>query len=442
MEDARRASQSSLQVVLVTVGQGSAIFEKFGHNALWFVDSAAGVDVAYNWGIFDFAQPGFLRRFLTGDTRYWVEGYPGSDLIDYYKRSDRTVVIQRLNLTPAQAASAYEYARWNAREENKYYRYDYFRDNCSTRVRDVIDRALGGALKAATSGERVARTYRTESVRLTDDMPLSQLGIDVALGHPADAPLSRWEGMFIPMRMRDDLRAVRVPGAAGPAVPLVAGESVLYESTTQREREEMPGLWFPYLLIGLLLAGAIFLFARLGERTSVADRVFRIEATLWAAITGLLGLVLLLAWTSTQHVFWFRNENLLLLSPLALWLAVLTPMAMRRDRWARPAAVCAVLIALLSAVALMLKGVPAFSQNNVPIILLFLPPHFAIAYGLWRRAPNAERQWQKAKGQGPDAQGQRPNARGQKQKAKRGDTGGGDYPHASEGTEPRAESPK
>jgi hypothetical protein len=208
----------------------------------------------------------------------------------------------------------------------------------------------------------------------------------------------------------------------------VAGESVLYESMTQREREEMPGLWFPYLLIGLLLAGEIFFFARLGERTSFADKVFRIEAIAWAAITGLLGLVLLLAWTSTQHVFWFRNENLLLLSPLALWLAVLTPMAMRRDRWARPAAVCAVLIALLSALALILKGVPAFSQNNVPIILLFLPPHFAIAYGLWRRALDTERQRPKAKGQRPMAKG--------------GESGRREYPQASEGTEPRAESPK
>jgi hypothetical protein len=127
-------------------------------------------------------------------------------------------------------------------------------------------------------------------------------------------------------------------------------------------------------------------------------------------------------------VFWYRNENLLLLSPLALWLAVLTTMAMRRDRWTGPAAVCAVLIAMLSALALILKGVPAFSQNNVPIILLFLPPHFAIAYGLWRRALNAERRT--------------PNAEGQTPKTKRGESGGREYPQASEGIEPRAESPK
>src|SRR5688572_9534890 len=91
----------------------------------------------------------------------------------------------------------------------------------------------------------------------------------------------------------------------------------------------------------------------------------------------------------TEHVFWYRNENLLLLNPLSLFLAVLTPLSLRRTRWLRPAAICAVIVAMLAAVAAMLKGLPN-SQHNVPLILLVLPAHFAIAFGLWTRARGRE----------------------------------------------------
>lgn len=366
----------------MTVGEGAYIWEKFGHNALWFHDPAAQVDVAYNWGTFDFRQPGFVARFLTGDTKYWVEGYPGQLLIDFFKRSDRTVDVQRLHLTPAQARKALDFARWNARDENKHYRYDYFRDNCSTRVRDVIDLATDGAVKRSTSTAIVARTYRSEAVRLMDDMKFAQLGIGIALGRPADRPLSVWDEMFIPMRMRDALRDVRVPGDDGALVPIVSGERVAYTSTTNVERAEAPSLWLPYLIIGLLIAADLLVLGWLGERRRGADIAFRVEATLWAFPTGLLGLIVLLAWTATRHVFWAANENLLLLNPLALWLALLAP----ARRWARPAAIASVLVAMLAALALVLTGVPGFAQDNLAIIGLVLPAQFAIAFGLWRRA--------------------------------------------------------
>ena len=370
----------------MTIGQGEAVWEKFGHNALWFVDTLAGIDVAYNWGIFDFEQPGFLRRFLTGDTRYWVEGYPGATLLEYYQRSDRDIVLQRLNLTPPQAAKAFEYAQWNAREENKFYRYDYFRDNCSTRVRDVIDLALGGWLKGSTSGSAAGasgRTYRSESLRLVDDLKLTQLGMDIALGQPADKRLTPWEEMFIPMRMRDALRRVEVPGLVTSMAPLVAEERTIYRSRTHHERETVPRRWPIYLLIGVLLAAELVIVAR------VADKLFRVETLVWSLVVGVAGLAVLLAWTTTRHVFWYRNENLLLVSPLALWLAVLSALSLVKDRWIYPAAICAAVVAMLSAVALILKGIPGFTQDNLAVIFLFLPSNFALAYGLWRRATAA-----------------------------------------------------
>jgi hypothetical protein len=380
------AQQSNtLQVFLVTLGEGKYYWEKFGHNALWFYDPARGTDLAYNWGTFDFAEPGFLGRVLTGNMRYWVDTVPSTLFFDYYRYSDRSIVVQRLNLTPEQATRALEFSRWNSRAENKYYQYDYFRDNCSTRVRDVIDLALGGALKRATASARTDHSYRRESVRLVDDMKLTQFGINAALGPPSDAPISVWEAMFVPSRMQQALVGLTVPGPEGAAVRLVAEERVLYRSQNHTERPTTPSLVVPYLIVGLVIAAAILAAAIPGERHRGWEIVFRVESAAWAAVTGILGLLILLAWLITAHVFWFRNENLLLFNPLALFLAVLIPLS-GRGRWRRPAAICAIVLALLAAVALILKGIPGFRQENLALIFMILPAHFAVAYALWRRA--------------------------------------------------------
>ena len=376
---------TTLQVFLVTLGEGQYYWEKFGHNALWFRDPANGLDLAYNWGTFDFAEPGFLGRVLTGNMRYWVDTVPSTVFFDYYRYFDRSITVQRLNLTPEQATRALEFSRWNARAENKYYRYDYFRDNCSTRVRDVIDLALGGALKRATVASRTDHTYRRESVRLVDDMKVTQFGINAALGQPSDAPLSEWEDMFVPARMQQALASLSVTGPDGAPVRVVAEERVFYESRAHAERATTPSLRLQYLIVGLIVAGMLLGAAILGERRRGWDILFRVEGAVWAALSGIIGLVIVLAWLMTAHVFWFRNENLFLLNPLALFLVVLIPLS-GRTRWRRPAAICAIVLAMLAALALIAKGLPGFRQENLAMIFLALPPQFALAYALWRRA--------------------------------------------------------
>lgn len=375
----------SLEVYHVSMGEGTYYWEKFGHNALWFRDAARGLDLAFNWGTFDFNEPGFLAKVLTAEQRYWVDTVNGPLLLEFYRRYDRSIVVQRLALTPEQAARALSYSLWNAREENRYYRYDYFRDNCSTRVRDVIDLAIGGALRRATASQRTDLTYRSESLRLVDDMKVTQFGINAALGPPSDAPLSVWEAMFVPSRVRDALAGTRVPGPDGAPVPLVAQQQVVYESRAHAERPDAPDLRLAYLSVGLIIGGALVLLGRLGARVPRWDVAFRASVAVWSGVTGVLGLVILLAWMLTQHVYWFRNENLFLFNPLALFLVVLAPLA-RRPRWGRPAAVLAIMLAMLAALALALKGIPGFRQDNVAMILLVLPAQFAVAHALWRRA--------------------------------------------------------
>ncbi|HEX7939206.1 MAG TPA: DUF4105 domain-containing protein [Gemmatimonadaceae bacterium] len=382
---APHAAPRTLSVYLITVGEGAQIWEKFGHNSLWFRDSAARIDEAYNWGTFDFKAPDFVWRFVTGDTKYWVDMYPsGRRVIEFFAVDQhRSVDVQLLNLTDAQAHKALDLARQNALPANKFYRYDYFLDNCSTRVRDLLDSALDGALKSATQ-DVTYHSFRSEAVRLTDDLGFAQFGITSALGRPADRPITRWEDAFVPMRLRDIVRTIRVPGDGGTR-SLVAEERNLYTAADHAERKDDPSIWIIPLVIGLVIAADLFGIGIIGLRTRVVDVAFHAEVVLWSLATGVVGAAILFAWMFTRHAFWANNENLLVMNPLSLWLALLALLSVRNKRWLRPAAITAALLALCSAAALVLHGIPGAGQDNVAVLALTVPAHFAAAFGLWRR---------------------------------------------------------
>lgn len=377
------SADTGLVVTVVTFGIGEQFWERFGHNALWFHDGRTGVDVAYDWGRFGFDEPGFLGRFLTGDTRYWMAGQDARAMIEGYRRIGRTVTLQRLHLTPAQAAELRARVAANALEENKYYRYDYFRDNCSTRLRDAIDVTLGGALRRVADTLRTTRSYRGESVRVTDGAGALQLGIDLALGRPADAPLSEWESWFLPMRLRDGLRAITVPAGAGGVLPLVAAERQLDPPGGARvvERASVPNLVWRYLVVGVAFAAlALGLRVMMLTRRSAAWGLALFNAGWWL-LCGVTGVLIALAWAATRHDFWDRNEHLLLLTPLCLLLVVLAPMAILSGRAVRAARVVALAVAACGLAAALLALLPG-GQASGAIVALLLPVHLALAAAL------------------------------------------------------------
>lgn len=371
-------------VTLMTFGLGERVWERFGHNALWIHDGRTGADIAYDWGRFSFEQPGFLGRFLSGDTRYWMEGQDPRALIEVYQRTGRTVTLQRLNLTAAQANALRAMLATNALEENKYYRYDYYRDNCSTRLRDALDAVLGGALRRSSDSVRTTRSYRNESVRLTDGDGAIQLGIDLALGRPADAPITEWASWFVPMRLRDGLRAISVPaGSPGMMLPLVGEERQVDPPGGVRveERATPPSLVWRYLLMGVALAALVFgLRVMMVTRRSAAWGLALFGAGWWL-VCGVIGTLITMAWAATRHDFWDRNEHLLLLTPLCLLLVVLTPMAILSRRAMALARVVALAAAGGGVIAAVLALLPG-GQQSAEIVALLLPVHLALAVAL------------------------------------------------------------
>jgi hypothetical protein len=376
---------SNLTVYLLTFGWAEVSWERFGHNAIWIKDRTRGTDMTYNWGMFDFNQPRFVWRFVTGDTKYWMEPIPYNSMIDAYRRENRSILAQELNLTPAQRLKLQQFVEWNALPENKFYRYDYYRDNCSTRLRDAIDHALSGQLQTATVTRMTSGTYRWHTQRLmTGDIPL-YTGVTLALGHPADKPLSIWEEMFLPVRMANDLRTVNIPDSLGTPVPLVRSETAIFTAGRPPEPAEPP-FYFPmFIAVGIVFAAALVILVRSAEGGSrIAMFGATALATLWSLIAGVAGLALVFAWAFTKHYFMGRNENLLHFDPLSIALVVLIPLSIYARRGVSRATKFAGFIALLCLFGFVAQGIPLFSQKNGEIIALALPINLAVWWTVFR----------------------------------------------------------
>lgn len=385
------AAGAELTIYHVTMGVGDAVYEKFEHNALWVHDPVGGTDWVYNYGAFDFDEPGYWGRFVRGDWLYSLRVDDIRQTLYVYRYLNRSVVVQELNLTPAQRAELKAFLEWNAREENRYYLYDYYYDNCSTRVRDALDRVLGGRLRAATEDSLTGKSFRWHSERLLADDPVPYTGLLIGLGPGADREISAWQEMFLPGKVHEQLRRLQVPDEQGRLVPLVRSERVLFEAVGRPPvREAPPRRAGGYLLAGLLVGAAIAALALGAPRSRAARYGFAAVSGLWLAFAGTAGLLLAGLWAFTNHTIAHQNENLLQLNPLALALLVLAPVLAFGARWAaRPARALAFALAGLSLLGLLLKALPGFVQANWAVIALALPPHLALAWAVHRLAGRA-----------------------------------------------------
>lgn len=385
------APSPDLTVYLLTAGQGDLVWEKFGHNAIWIHDPATGTDRVYNYGLFDFNSPGYWGRFLKGTWIYQLGVAEIDQFMYLYRATNRSVWVQELNLTPARKTELQAFLEWNALPENREYRYDYFRDNCSTRVRDALDRATGGALRRATADSLTDKTFRWHSRRLIAEDRVSYTGMHAGLGPAADRPITAWQEMFVPMEVQKQVQRIRVRDSAGVLVPLVASERQIFSAIGRPPERMAPPRWTGwFLLIGATVGGGLAALARTAQRAAVARFAFAALSSVWALLTGVGGVLLVLLWTLTDHTAAHANHNLLQFDPLALPLVVLLPaLGYGVRRAARPALWLAGAVAALSLLGLLLKVVPGWYQVNGEIIALMLPAHLgmlAAAYGL-ARAP-------------------------------------------------------
>ena len=381
---AQTSEEPPLEVSLLTFGPGEIYWERFGHNAIVIRDPASGHAISYNYGIFDFEEDDFFLNFIRGRMRYQIAANGAQDDIDYYVSQGRSVTEQKLRFTPAQARALKEALDTNLLPENRHYHYDYFVSNCSTKLRDQLDAALGGSLRTQMSAPSRGYTYRMLADALTSPDPFLMGVIDIGLGPFSDQRLSFWKDSFVPMQLRDHLREMKVEDEAGNQVPLVIDERLLATPRLAEPPSLPPDLLWPFVIIGLALAAAIGLLSyRRDQRW--ARLGFAALSLVFSLVCTVFGLILVGLWAFTEHESAWANENLLLFSPLCL-LLLPTWWQSARAEW-RPGKFVrrlALLIALLAAFGLFSKILSSFVQANVAWILLLLPTHLVLAHALAR----------------------------------------------------------
>lgn len=424
-----------IHVYLLTMGPGEEVYEKFGHNALVIENQALHQSLVYNYGVFQFDQD-FLPHFLQGKMRYWMERDDLGPVIGYYKSLQRTIGVQELNLIPTQRAKLADFLERNSQEDQKYYYYNYYTANCSTKVRDALDLALDGQLQAQLKPLATGTTYRWQTLRIMQNDLVIYIGLDFILGHATDKPLTAWQESFLPMALQAHLRKVMVRDEAGKPAPLVLREWTLYQSP-RPPLAPIPPHWIPqFLLAGCGLGLVLALAGWLTRKTAAGRWIYVPLAILWSLLAGGAGVYLCWSFT-TEHVAVYWNENLFQFAPFALPLAILIPLTVfskRLMRWAlgailvliaaaalialtipiaapavracwqpllmglilcalalciprrlasRGVLILAAIVAGCSIVGLILKLLPSFDQANGEMIAWTLPAHAGLLLGAW-----------------------------------------------------------
>jgi len=377
-----------LTISLLTMGPGAHPFTKFGHSAIWVHDEAARRDDVYNYGTFAFDSKTLLLDSVAGKLPYWlsVAGLRGT--VHAYEQQGRSLLASELELTPSQRVHLHRALRENARPENRYYRYDYYRDNCATRLRDIVDDSLGGRLKRPPI-EPASMSYREHTHRLVADNPLLYAGMSLGVGRQADTQVSFWDEAWLPERLHEMFARTTVTHD-GKTLPLIRSERELLPSRFPPPRTTPPSWGGYYAALGLTLGLS---FAGLGLLAKSGTRAFRVTLgalyLLFGSLLGLLGCMLCYLTFFSAHSAAASNYNVLLLPP---WLLALSasgigvargkPRAFRIARWATLSALCS------STLALVFHALNSPPQANLQELAFALPLWLGMALSTRQASEN------------------------------------------------------
>jgi hypothetical protein len=218
----------SAKISLIICAPGDEIYSYWGHAAIRVDDAIYGKDIVFNYGLFDFMAPHFYWRFAKGETDYQLGIQRMNSFIRGYLEDQRKVTEYELLLTPAERESLYNALVENYKPENRVYRYSHFADNCATRLRDQIEKAVGGKIKYDTTGDK-KMSFRDLIDLYVQDNSWDGLGIKLALGLPTDRISTFSEKMFLPDYLGDDMSRAVVE-REGQTSPLTGEPAVLFDA--------------------------------------------------------------------------------------------------------------------------------------------------------------------------------------------------------------------
>jgi hypothetical protein len=299
-----------IRISLLTCTPGKELYSSFGHSALRVVDSVNDYDLVFNYGTFDFFDPDFYSKFIKGRLLYFVSIDSLNGFLteyDYYKRG---ITEQAFNISCEEKRKLVAALFENAKEENKYYRYDFNYDNCTTRLRDMLEKAAGKQLETKNIVPNPGRTtfrHLIHSYLDNGGQQWSKFGIDLLLGSPIDKKINNREAMFLP-----DYLMIALDSSALNGQPVVEEKKVLLDYFDAYKTKN--GLT-PFLVLGVLFIVVAVLSILTRRKWNLYFKIFDF---FFFFSVGAMGIVIMFMWFGTEHAMCKNNFNLLWALPTHL----------------------------------------------------------------------------------------------------------------------------
>ena len=355
-------------VSVITFGPGSNLNDAFGHNAIRIKSRVA--DIAYDFGRYNFDDPNFYLDFARGKLNYLQGKSNYKNLIAFYISENRTIKEQQLRLSQAETQELYNYLEANYKKNQGAYLYDFFYDNCATKIRDVLEENINGNITYNNPENYSQETFRTLIQNNLNRNSWGSLGIDLALGSIIDQKASPREYMFLPENI---FNFYQLASFKKTNTPVVKQSKVLYQSKNKKETGSF--LLRPFFVLSLIALLILWLTYR-DYKNAKRNKTLDVSIHL---ITGITGVLLMLLWFATTHTATQNNYNLLWAFPIGI-IAFLQALKAVPKRWY--IGYLKLLIIMLCLMSLhWIIGVQRFAPTLLPVIIaLFIRYVYLIRY--------------------------------------------------------------
>ncbi|HEX2920577.1 MAG TPA: DUF4105 domain-containing protein [Bacteroidales bacterium] len=342
---------------LITCGPGTETYSIYGHSALRMV--CPGGDIVYNWGVFDFDTPNFAWKFAKGRLNYLLAYEPFDSFLRSYLYEERYVIIQRINLNSSEKAKMFDLINLNLQPENLQYRYDFFYDDCSTRIRDLIEKSVGDKLSYADDGkDSINPTFRQMLNKYQVQYPWLDFGIDMLIGVNGDKKADFRDRMFLPIDMMAGLSDVKIAGG-DETKPLLGTAEMVLDFDPPSPEKQIPGPVVVFSALFMLILIFSFTFRKVLYLNIMDGLVF--------LIFSIFAILMMFFNFFTDHEQMRMNLNIIWANPVLI--LCLLSLVLNRNGQVYFRIVFFITAAFL-VVHLLLPQ--EFNTSNYPLILILL----------------------------------------------------------------------
>ena len=357
------ATAAQYKISLLTCDQGDELYSTFGHSAIRIIELESGQDLVFNYGTFDFNTSFFYVKFIRRTLDYQLSLTTTENFLREYNYFKRNVREQELNLSAEQSRKIVAFLQTNYQPENRKYRYDFFFDNCTTRITDMLETVLGQSLKWNYPTKTDNKTFRNLIDEYVYPLPWSDLGIDLALGSVIDREATEAEKAFLPDYLEAAFGSATIIGD-GPERPLVSQTNTIYDF--QDARGDGINLVNPYLIFWAL-AILVGILTFIGFKKKRLFKGFDIGLF---SVLGLLGLLLIFLWFFTAHSQTKNNWNLFWAFPGHLYIGYL--LFRKPDKSILKTWLLAAIILADVALVVWILGFQSFHPSILPLLLIVI----------------------------------------------------------------------